>query len=45
MVGFSSAVGAEESEDLAGDHVDRDVVHRDEIAEAFGEVLDVDGGT
>src|SRR5438093_2740063 len=41
--GLARAVGAEDAEDLAGGDVERDAVHRREVAEALGEALDLDG--
>ena len=41
--GFSGAVGAEESEDFAVVDVEGEGIDGGEVAEAFGEVLDIDG--
>ena len=40
--GFARAVGAEEAEDLAALDVQVDMIHGDEAAEAFHQVVDFD---
>ena len=41
--GFAAAVGAEEAANLAGAHLEIDVIDRGQIAEAFGHSADIDG--
>ncbi len=38
---FARAVGAEKAEDLARPHFERHVIHGDEFAEAFDQILEL----